>query len=455
MIIGAILGIIGTVIGLTWWLWLFIIFLPLSLAILVFWRQEHFKRVNMANEQCVVLELRIPREIKKSARAMEQVLASMATLRSAAGNFKDHYVDGKVVQWFSLEIASFGSEIHFYIRVPAKFRNMVEAPLFSYYNDVEVVVVPDYITRLPQDTASMYEAGQDLWGAEIVTTKDPAIPIRTYAAFETLDEETQFDPIATMLEVLAKLKPGEMFALQILIAPAPGNKWAPNAGGVLKVLRGEAKPSSGPTGLAGVGHAVREVATEIVMMAEEVTGKPESRAAGARTPGETDLIKAVENNVSKPGFETLIRLIYTAPKDIFSSALVASGVTASFNQYSAVHMNSFAPNGAAGIGVPKGFPYGWKAERAEHRKSRMLYNFRNREVPPETWMGKLFTSTLFSSNFGSRRFGMNTESLATIFHPPTSAVLTAPHVRRMDSRKVGPAAGLGIYGDEAGIEKFL
>ena len=48
----------------------------------------------------------------------------------------------------------------------------------------------------------------------------------------------------------------------------------------------------------------------------------------------------------------------------------------------------------------------------------------------------------------------NTEAIATLFHLPTAVVLTAPHIRRIESRKGGPPAGLAIFGDEEEIEKF-
>jgi hypothetical protein len=51
-------------------------------------------------------------------------------------------------------------------------------------------------------------------------------------------------------------------------------------------------------------------------------------------------------------------------------------------------------------------------------------------------------------------FELNTESLATLFHPPTRMVLTAPHIERVESRKSGAPAGLAVYGEESDIEKF-
>jgi len=40
-----------------------------------------------------------------------------------------------------------------------------------------------------------------------------------------------------------------------------------------------------------------------------------------------------------------------------------------------------------------------------------------------------------------------TDELATLFHPPTAAVLTGPLIKRTDARRVGPPATLPIYGE--------
>jgi hypothetical protein len=93
-------------------------------------------------------------------------------------------------------------------------------------------------------------------------------------------------------------------------------------------------------------------------------------------------------------------------------------------------------------------------KRVEYRKARMLYNYRHRMMPPETFIGRLITSTFFDWNFKSQRMDMTTQCIATIFHPPTAGVLTGPHIQRVESRKVGPPAGLAIFGGEIDIEKF-
>ena len=44
--------------------------------------------------------------------------------------------------------------------------------------------------------------------------------------------------------------------------------------------------------------------------------------------------------------------------------------------------------------------------------------------------------------------------LATVFHPPGYLALTGPHVKRVESRKGGPPAGLAIFGGEENVEKL-
>lgn len=130
----------------TWWLWFFIIIFRLFLETWLHWRQEVFKE----DINWVLLELKIPRLIEKSSKSMEQVLAALHSLRNSPGNLREIYWDGEVTRWTSLELVSFGGEIHFYVRCYAKLRSLVEAAFFSYYPGLDIIEVPDYISRFPE-----------------------------------------------------------------------------------------------------------------------------------------------------------------------------------------------------------------------------------------------------------------------------------------------------------------
>jgi hypothetical protein len=57
--------------------------------------------------------------------------------------------------------------------------------------------------------------------------------------------------------------------------------------------------------------------------------------------------------------------------------------------------------------------------------------------------------------FAEKWAPVSVETLATMFHPLTSSVLTAPHLERLTSRRVSAPAGLAIYGEDEAIKKFL
>ena len=411
----------------TWWLWTFFILLPIFRDLELHVRQTNFE----SKITWVLLELHMPREIEKSPRAMEQTLIAIYTLRNAPGNWIEKYIEGEVTRWFSLELVSFSGEIRFFARTPERHRNAVEAAFFSYYPDIEITEAEDYTNQFPRDIIEVDERGLDIYGSELVLTKSPAYPIKTYPNFEEPEEARQVDPMASMLEMMSKVKKGEIVCLQILIAPA-GSDWVEEAKKELEKLQTPA--------VAEVGTSEAKKLTPII-----------------RSPGKTAILEAVERNISKPAFNTLIRVFYVAPKEVYAREYVDKGIVGTFNQYGTLNLNMFRKNHVAQSSIKKTqslLNRIFYKTRVQYRRNRFLYNFRRREVPPETMIGRIFTSYFFNYNFGSRWSVLNIEGLATIFHPPTSFVLTAPHMKRMESKKAGPSAGLSIFGDEEEIEKF-
>ncbi|MFA6407139.1 MAG: hypothetical protein WCV80_00335 [Candidatus Paceibacterota bacterium] len=422
-------AIVQRFISYTWWFWtFFILFIPFR-ALFLYWRQQEYKKKEAADEKYVLLELRIPRELQKGPLSMEQVLLSLHSLGNSPGSFHEKYIDGEVPLWFSAEIVSIGGQVHIYMRVPKKNRNLVEATFFSSYADVEVVEVKDYMKDLPATTAELYAQERDMWGTEMKLAIDAAYPIKTYQAFES-GGEGQLDPISTFLEVLGKLKKEEVACIQIVLSPAD-KKWSEKWRSVLEKLR---EP-------------------ELFEAGEEKVTIP-------RTPGQNELANAIETKLSKVAFNTLIRILYIAPKTVFKegSGFARSGIIGAFNQYSAPNLNSFKQNNPMATGVK---PWKWSEpfrtginKKGEYRKQRLLYSFRFREWPPETFTARLFTSYMSNSNFDTLSFEMSVDELASVFHLPTSIVLTAPHIKRVESKKAGPPSGIAIFGEESHLERF-
>lgn len=438
--------------ALSWWFWLFLLLLPVTISAWLHWRRELFKEDYQRNQ--VLLELKMPREILKNPRAMEQVLTGIYAMRNTATDLSEIWWEGEVTRWYSLEMASFGGEVHFYIRGFSKQKALIEAAFLSYYPDLEIEEVEDYINRIPRSLKELYAQGYDIWGTEMELDNEDAYPIKTYSEFESPDENKQYDTMSTYLEVLGKLRKEEFAAIQILIAPA-SPKWRDTWDGLVEELRARAAKQEKmmpKTAASFPGGPLP--ALEVVSPQDSSEGNKFFRSF-MRTPGETEVLEAVENNLSKPAFETLIRFIYLSPKVMFGDTYPRRGLAGIFKQFTALDLNSISWNSLTMTRTKLWqWPYVFPKWRNEYRKDRVLWNYRKREMAPHTTVGRFATSYWLSWNFPTHNFHMNTECLATLFHPPTSFVLTAPHIKRVESRKAGPPAGTAVFGGEEEIEKF-
>ncbi len=423
---------LGPFLGATWWFWAFFPIFFMTYGTWFAWRQRVFEHTIKWD----LLEVRIPREILKSARGMDQVLQSIAAMGNSWGDLQEKYGDGEITRWTSLEMVSFGGEIHFYMRVYKKLRTLIEAAFYAFYPDVELSLVPpeeDYAkVILPHTIGELNASGRGFWGSEMVLDESPMFPIKTYLEFENMDEQHQFDPMSTFLETLSKIAPNEQFFLQYNIQPLH-RSWGDDFKDDFDKLK-----------------APKRVKVEDLTSEDGVAG-----ATVMRTPSQTQYLEMIERNLGKPAFETTIRFMYIYPLGQYNDAFARRTVLSTFNQFADAGLNSFSRNGNMNTKT-KGweFPYVFPNLRLKLREQRLLHYYREREMWTETKMGRLLSSHLFNLNTHSQPQILTSESLATLWHPPSNLVLTGPHTKRMDSKKMGAPAGLPIYADEKVLEKF-
>jgi hypothetical protein len=422
-----ILAIIISFIELTWWFWAFILLSRISTGVLKYWRQETFKR----DIKWEILEIIVPREHTQTPKSMEQVLRAIHSLKNAPGDVSEHYFEGEVPRWFSFELVSVGGQIRLFIRFYAKQRPLIEAAFFAHYPNIELADTEDYISVFPQTLEELYEQGKDMWGTELKLSKEAAYPIVSYKdLMDEADEERYVDPFSSLLEMLGKVGEGELVGVQILaygISDSWRKQWEPLIERLKEKTSGK-KISDEEDSFSGIS---------------------------SRTPGETDTIRAIEKNLEKPAFNVLIRYMYCSPQETYYDSFARRGLRGSFQQYNSLGLNGFEDNSATGTRARLwDRPHVFSKKRVEMRKRRMIYNYINREIPPETFTGRLFTSKMFNWNFASKMMQLNIESFATIFHPPTTVVMTAPHIKRRESKRAGPPSGLPIFGGEENIDKF-
>lgn len=411
-----LLGPIGNFFLMFWWL-----LAPLVLFFILRSLWMNFIRTKfLSTVPTTILEIQIPKEVEQSPKVAEQIFAGLHGIQSNP-NFVERNFYGKIQLWFGLEIVGAQGKIHFFIHTPKDFQDLVEAQIYAQYPDVEIKEVQDYTKNLPQD---LPDKDINLWGTEFKLIKKDAYPIRTYPEFLDLDKKTMVDPLSGITEILSNTKEGEQIWLQILIRPT-GSKWKEEAELLVNKLIGRKVTSPGMLGkimeeLRSYGEY--SIETLMAMPSGEVKiSKATEEALKKLTPGEQEVVKAIERNIAKIGFETKIRFIYLARRDKFSSANV-SAIIGAFKQFSTQNLNGFRPDKKTKTSID----YFFKKSREDWRKRSILNKYRKR-------------------NFRDKiAFVFNTEELATIYHFP-GMLVKAPMMPRIEAKKGEPPAGLPVH----------
>jgi len=385
---------------------LFILYLLspiLILAVLVFvcWNLWlSYKRFDfIVKQERVLLELKIPKEIKKTPIAMELVLNALHQT-SGEGSWFDRNIKGKSRAWFSLEIASFEGDVKFFVWTQKAFKNLVESYFYAQYPNLEIYEVPDYtqFVSLNFDTMSM-------WGTEFVTTnKVDAYPIKTYVDYGLdklgLKEDEITDPITPLIEFLGSIGTGEQLWLQILVRAHKGGK-------------------SGWEKEDWKKLAEKEKETLLLKLKPE-----EGYFPRMTTKGEQDIIASIERNVDKVAFDCGIRFIYLTEKDKFNG-INAPGIVGSFKQYNSEWRNGFKPSNLTG------FDYPWQ----DYKNIRL--NKKKKDIFDEYKRRAYF----YYPHKNKKQFVLSSEELATIFHLP-GGVSQTPTFSRITSKKAVPPTNL-------------
>lgn len=426
-----------------WWVWL-----PVMLFLIVkdCWlknvRQKFIQKMDW-----VLLEIRPPREIKKTPRAMEQIFAGLHGFQRKP-NLKERNFLGQVQEWFSFEMISQGGETHFFVRTIAPYRNQVEAQIYAQYPQAEITEIDDYTQLVPRDIPNK---DYDLWGTELILIQEDAYPIRTFPIFEKefVLEEQRIDPIASLAEVLSKLQEGEQIWIQTLIRPVD-DKWKESGEKIKNKLIGrkiEKKPGLIVQEITGLAKAGQE--TVFGPAAEKKEAKPLVPLVpiALLSPAERDVVTAIENKIAKIGYETVIRFVYFAPAAIFNKAN-ASAVIGCYKQFNTQNLNGFKPNKKVTTKID--YKIQLKGPREFYRKRKILADYKKRALPLQSQVISYLKPLLFErlpilSHFfiKSKVCVLNIEELATIYHYP-GLMVEAPMLPSIEAKKGEPPSGLPV-----------
>ena len=392
----------------------------------LWWRQEQW----WAKQKQILLEIKIPKEVLKPIRAMEVSISGLWQILYAPPNWYEKWIDGQDHLSYSFEIVSLGGEPHFYIRVVERLRDAVEANIYSQYPEAEISIADDYTKYIPQDIPNK---DWDMWGADYALLKPSPYPILTYKSFETESEameEKRIDPMAGLLESMAKIKPGEQLWIQIRACPLSQEFVLPFLNEA-KALRDKLAKRPGPAKSQSMaGEAFEFLAFGKVPEEEkkkEELFPPEMRL----TPGEKDIITAVEEKVAKPVFNVNMRFIYLGKREVFFRPKFRLGFNF-FAYFSTVNCNSLQPMAKTLTKIKQNWYdfFFFVPRRLYLRKRKIIRNYKER-LPP-----------FFPRPGGT--FWLNTEEVTSLFHFPSSIVAPTPTMSRVESKRGGPPSELPI-----------
>lgn len=407
--------IIKTIFSKTWWIWP-PVFLFIAYYIWLFFKREEYLR----SIKYDLLAISVPAESEKNPKSMEQIFAGFYGIQ-APPNFVEKYWEGQVQLHMSVELVGIGGHIRFMIRVPKKFRDLAETNVYAYYPDAEITEAEDYTKYMP----SMFPNDKfELFGTEFVLTKKDAYPIRTYRHFaDEISEERFIDPVATITEVMSRLQEGEQIWLQWIIRPT-GDEWKKEGEKLIAKLihmklekKEDIVQKTLIKGLHGIESTFEDIAS--LPKAEKEEEKEIISWMQHLPPSDKEIVEAIGENIAKIGFETKLRFIYIARKEVFNKTRKNS-VVGAISLFNTLNLNGFKSHKKMKTKVD------YFVFRIPYRQRRIMRYYKERTLKK-----------------GIKPFIFNIEELATVFHFPYISV-KAPTLMRAEARKAEPPVDLPI-----------
>lgn len=317
-----------------------------------------------------LLSILVPKMNDKTPLSAEMMFASLHGLLSKTPGLQEH---------LSFEIVATSDGIRFYVYLPTYFRNFVEGQIYAQYPNANITEVKlDYAHHFSSDSAIVT-------AAEITLAKEYYFPIKTFVDF-------QVDPLAAITGSVERLNAGDQVWMQILLRPLD-DVWQEAGYNYVEQVR-TGKTTSEENFVASVIKSItNELLSMPVWLFSTAIGSSAEEAKSSEAPkltsGQEVELKAVENKMTKLGFETAIRIVSISQTETGSQQALNS-IIASLKQFSMTHLNSF------------------QISPLERSAETIFHEYQSRLFPSD------------DENY----FVLNSEELASIYHLPNLSVET-------------------------------
>ncbi len=393
------------------------IFLLVFLTVFVRFRQIRRKYA----EDYTVLQVRVSKENETGPIAAEHIFATLHGIQSKFSLWQR--LKGYSSDHVSLEIASIGRMIKFYVAFPENLRNLVEGQIYAHYPDVEIEDSVDYSYN-PRNIENAIAVELKLLGPDI-------FPIKRYPQFEDKLTRVALDPMAGITSSIVKFDdPEDQAWIQIVASPL-SDKWRVVFSKCVMIMKKGvfANVESFKSAYAKA-FITRKLWPRIVFFPVYVVFWFQGMlikagvdfklsAQNSRNDDVDELVSSTHDRESSidAAMDKVVRLLYSTnirivylpkKKNIQKSKIKLREIVASFKQFNFPHLNGFEM---------KDFYEG----------TGIINKYRKRIIRDG--------------------FVMNNEELATIYHFPNLTVKT-PTIFWVSSKKLEPPGDLPVEGGE-------
>ena len=386
-----------------------------------------------------LLAIDIPRGNDLSPRAVENMFTYFAGTHKTYSLIEKYWL-GMYQLAFTFEIVSIEGYTQFLIWTPAEHRNLTESAVYSQYPDAEITEVNDYTADIP---IKYPDDEWEIYGGEFIPAKHWAFPIKTWEEFEHAfgKPETHFkDPMASLMDLCSSLGAGEQLWYQLIIYPT-GFDWPDEGEKQISKVIGE-KVATKKMFLDNIIDTIMNwiwVISELIYKLGGDSKKDEKAEDDNRflmmnlKPKQKKQIESIQRKSSKLGFQCKIRFIYVSKKEVHNKGKVAGGFIGFMKQFMDLDTNNLKPDMDMTF---TSTDYFFEKLRKDAKKIRIMSGYKSR-----------------SGTRGRKRFILNVEELATIWHFPVEAVVRAPLIQKAPGRKSEPPIELPV--DERPEREYL
>lgn len=356
------------------------------------------------NIQYSFLELKFPSGITRTPKAMEEVFNALHSIHPDPKKDLTWWninIKGYSPKIYTLLIIAHNNKLRFFLRFPSELKDFVKTRIYSQYPEIQMIDIENPLDNLPP---TLPNSLFDCEIFEIKLNKEDGYPIKTYTYFENLPKEQQLDPISNFFEMATQISNKEWLIFQIFILPTTndnkiyGEEWIKRSQKLIDKLIGK-KEEKEPS----VWEEIEEFIVNLILSPFRTpqwksAEKKEEKEINLQklTPGERKIIESIQTKMSKLGYFCNIRTAYIGTKDIFeiNKKIAHSLILSTFKNFSTEDLNSF------------------KLEHLTPQKNSLALFI----------LKKLEFSSLLKYRPLKKGFVLNSEELASLFHPPMEFV---------------------------------